>query len=423
MRRGIQTYFVFISLILLVGIVDGQTQTTLDLGLFIEEALERNPEILALKKGVSATRAQIPQAGALPDPMIKIGLLNLPVNSFDFDQEPMTGKQLMLTQRIPFPGTLGLKTEANRQMTTMAEAQLKMKENEIIRKVKEAVFNLSYLKQAISLAEDNVSTLEQFLQIAQTKYEVGKGLQQDVLRAQVELSKMNEKVIILRQKERSMKAKLNTLLDRSPGKPLQEIPEPSLTTFTYREDSLYALAVQNNPMLNMIEAKIAVARSMKGLARKGYFPQFDFSVAYTQREDILDRTMHDFFTAQVGFSLPVWFWRNQKKKVEEAEQRIWQVNDELEQAKNMVGLDIADLEIQRTEKEKLIELYRDGILIQADQSLHSALAAYQVNKVDFLTVLNIQKRLFDDKMTYERFVADHEIILAKTEEVVGKQLF
>ena len=418
-------YICAISVLLVVfnGITLAQVRMDSPLEPLIRDALQRNPEILALEKSVAASVAQIPQAGALPDPMIKFGLMNLPVNSFEFDQEPMTGKQIMLTQRLPFPGTLSLQTKVSRQMATVADTQLRSKECEVIRKVKEVCSNLIFVKQAIRITEKNLATLEQFHLLAQTKYEVGEGLQQDVLRAQVELLKMNEKIVVLRQQERSLKAMLNTFLDRSPGEPVEELPEPSFTPFTYDEDSLHVLTEANNPTLKMMKARLAAASSLKGLAGKGYFPQIDVSVAYTQREDILDRTMHDFFTAQVGFSLPLWFWRNQKKKVEAAEHRIWQVKDELENARNMVRFDIADLEIQRNEKEKLIELYRDGILLQGEQSIRSALVAYQVNKVDFLTILNMQKRLFDDETAYERIRADREIILAKIEETVGKRLF
>ena len=177
MRKRIHTIFTVVLLIILYGHVWGQTSLGASLEPLIEEALENNPEIIALRKSVSAAKAQIPQAGTLPEPILKLGVLNLPVNSFNFGQEPMTGKQVMLTQRIPFPGILRLKTDVSRQVTKMTEAYLRAKENEIVRKVKEAVFNLGYLKRAIQLAQENVTTLEQFLQIAQTKYEVGKGLQ------------------------------------------------------------------------------------------------------------------------------------------------------------------------------------------------------------------------------------------------------
>ena len=154
MRKKIHVSTVLICMTVFTVTIANQVQSNAYLESLIQEALERNPEILALRKSVSATKAQIPQAGALPDPMLKLGLLNLPVNSFDFDQEPMTGKQVMLTQRIPFPGILGLKQEVSCEVTTMTEAQLRAKENEIIRKVKEAIFNLGYLKQAFHLCPE-----------------------------------------------------------------------------------------------------------------------------------------------------------------------------------------------------------------------------------------------------------------------------
>jgi len=422
MRKGIRVSVVLMSILLSAGAALGQAPAaTLDL--YIEEALERNPEIRALEKNAAAARAEVPRAGALPDPVLKLGLMNLPVNSFDFDQEPMTGKQAMLTQRVPFPGTLGLQTDISRQMTTMAEAQLRAKENEITRKVKEVVFNLAYLKRAIRLTEENRTTIDQFLHVAQKKYEVGGGLQQDVLRAQVELSKMNEKIILLQREERSLKAMLNTLVDRPPGDSVDGVPTLAPTPVGWSEDSLVALAQEHNPTLAVMRAQIETATSMRKLAKKSYLPHFDFSVAYTQRENIMDRTMHDFFSAQVGVNLPLWFWRKQNKKVEEAGYRMTQAHEAWEAARNTVSLQIADLEIEREENERLIDLYRNAILPQGEQSLDAALTAYEVNKVDFLTLLTIQQRLFDDEMAYERVVANHEVVLAKIEEVVGKRVF
>ena len=390
---------------------------------FVREALNNNPEILALRKGVAAAHAKIPQSSTLPDPMVKLGVMNLPVNSFDFDQEPMTGKQVMLIQRFPFFGTLGLRAEISRQMASATEAELRAKENEIVRRVKEAVYNLGYFRKAIALTQKNHEILNQFAQVAMQKYEVGKGLQQDVLRAQVALSKMKEKIITLQQKVRSQEIMLNTILGRPVEDNIGNIPQAIPVAVSVAVDSLFTMSEKYSPMLAMKQARIAVESARRRLAGRSYFPHLDLSVAYTQREDIMGRTMHDFFSAQAGITLPLWFWRNQRNKTKEAGLRIEESRSEYENTRNKVHQTIADLIIILNEKSKRLSLYDKGILPLGRQSLEAALSAYSVNKVDFLALLDTQKRLFEDEMAYIRLASDHEIAKAKLEESVGKRIF
>ena len=423
MSKCVRTYKILGYAIMIASPLWSQIAESPSVEIWIQEALKNNPEILAYRKSAAAAQARIPWTGALPDPMIKLGAMNLPVNSFRFDQEPMAGKQIMLTQRFPFFGVLGLKSEVSRQMARMAEVQLRAKENELVREVKETVFNLGYLKQAMDLAQKNQNVLDQFVQIATKKYEVGKGLQQDVLRAQVALSKMTEKIIILKQKERSAKVMLNTILGRAIDHPLNEVPMPVPVSVSIEDDTLFTIAEEHSPVLAMNRARIALQSAQKKLAGRSYFPHLDLSVAYTQREDMMGSTMHDFFSAQAGFSIPLWFWRNQRNKVKEAGLRLEESWANYENTRNMIHQKIADLVILLQEKKKRIQLYREGILPQGKQSLDAATSAYAVNKVDFLTLLNNQRRLFDDEMAYERLVADHEITKAKLEEAVGKRIF
>ncbi len=390
----------------------------------IQEALRNNPEIIALQQNLLAARAQIPPMGTLPDPMIKLGAINLPVNTFHFDQEPMTGKQVMLTQRFPFFGTLAVRSELGRQKMEMAEYRLHAKENEIVRKVKESVYNIAYLKQAVVLAEKNLNILDQFVQVASTKYEVGKGLQQDVLRAQVAQSRMKEKDLILKQKERSAEVMLNTLLAREVDDPLEAIPAlEAIDVMIFEKDTLFRRSSEHNPMLGMLNAEIAAASAKKRLEKRKYFPYMDLSVAYTQRESIAGRTMPDFFTAQAGFKIPLWFWRRQIKQVKESGLQINEKKAERENMLNGIHQKLFDLMISIDEKRKRIEIYEDGILPLGKQSLEADLSAYTVDKIDFFTLLNSQKQLFNDEMDYIRLMADHEIAKAQLEEVVGERLF
>jgi cobalt-zinc-cadmium efflux system outer membrane protein len=401
----------------------GQNSGFLSLEELIHEALQNNPEIIAFQQNLQAARAEISPMGTLPDPMIKVGAINLPVNTFKFDQEPMTGKQIMLTQRFPFFGTLALKSELGRQKMKIAEYELHAKENEIIRKVKESVYNITYFKQAIVIANQNLDILDQFVQVASKKYETGKGLQQDVLRIQVVQSRMKEKIVMLEQKERSGEIMLNTLLAREADGSLDHIPTFESVVIVFEKDTVFKKSMEHNPMLGIMDAEIAAASARKRLTKRNYSPDLDITVAYTQREDIVGRIMTDFFTAQAGFSVPLWFWRRQINQVKASDMQINEKNAQRENMLNGIRQKLSDLMIQIDEIEKRIEIYKDEILPLGKQSLEADLSAYTVDKVDFFTLLNSQKQLFNDEMDYLRLIADYEITKAQLEEIVGERLF
>ena len=182
-------------------------------------------------------------------------------------------------------------------------------------------------------------------------------------------------------------------------------------------------AEQHNPQLIMQRARTAMRQAQKKTVRRSYFPHFDLSLAYTQRENVMGNTMNDFFTAQVGFTLPLWFWRNQSKKVKEAELLIDESLSNYENSLKQIQGRIADLCLILEEREKRIQLYRQGILLQGRQNLDAAVTAYEVDKIDFLSLVDSQKQLFSDEIAFARLVSDYEIVKVQIEEVVGKTVF
>ena len=166
----------------------------------IEEGLSNNPQLQAFHNKSLADEAKIPQAGSLPDPMLSLNVMNLPVDNYVFDQEPMTGKQIGVKQMFPFFGKLGLMEEIARRGAEVSEANWYDLQIQLIRNIKKVYYDLYYIDEAIITTKKNHELLVEFVSIAEKKYTVGKGVQQDVLKAQVELSKMIDRLIILNQK-------------------------------------------------------------------------------------------------------------------------------------------------------------------------------------------------------------------------------
>lgn len=420
MRITLAGLFLFL---LLGKVVWAQTEKSpVAVEALVREALERNPDLQAAYRGWQASEAIIPAEGSLPDPVLGFNLLNLPVNSFAFNQEPMTGKQITLMQKIPFPGKLGLKTDIARVQSQMNEASFREAQNRLVYQVKQLYYELFYLDRALEVIEHNRELLNQFRKLAETKYSVGSGLQQDILKIQVELLKLEEKFISLSQKRNALNLRLNALLNRS--NQIKTVPFPRLPVpeFTVEADSLLAIAREHRPLLRAWELATRKSEKQVALAKKNYFPDFTIGVTYTQRERLTNGYGGvDFFSATFNINIPLYFWRKQRKQVEQQsfriEQNQWKYRDVLKQVESEIAVVYDDLQRNL----KLLQLYHQGILPQGTQSLQSNLSAYRTDKVDFLTLLNSQMTLFNDERDYYRVLSHAYQNLARLAYLTGKE--
>ena len=149
-------------------------QAPLDLRALIDEAMAQNPSLDVLRNRMDAQRARIPQAGALMDPMLKFELSNVPLSDFDFASTPMSGKQLMLSQKLPYPGKRGIKERVAEHMTNEIEWAYQDRTGLIVNLVKQDYFNLAFIERSIEITKKNEQLLKDFVHIAEKKYEVGR---------------------------------------------------------------------------------------------------------------------------------------------------------------------------------------------------------------------------------------------------------
>jgi cobalt-zinc-cadmium efflux system outer membrane protein len=398
-------------------------QQTENLSDLVKEALDNNPGLEAAVLRTQSAEKVISQAGALPDPQLNLGFLNLPVNSFAFNQEPMTGKLIGLMQMFPFPGKQGLAKEMAEFEATAVKYQQEEVRNQIVQMVKTAYYNIFAVDRALETVQKNQALLEQFIRIVETKYSTGTGLQQDVLRAQVEFSKLEDDLIMWQQKRRAAIARLNAILNRPMdsefAQTAREVALPDTQAF---ESSVEAIE-QHRPLLLAWKERIQKAEASVKLAHRDYWPNFSVGASYNQRNNLSNgAVMHDFFSTTLSFSIPLFFKNKQGAKVAEKELALSALHS---QYKNVYISILSDLESTEAEMErnrKRVELYRGGILIQAQQSLESAQAGYQVGKVDFLTLINNWMMLQNYEMQYFFAMADFHKALANYELIIGGRL-
>ncbi len=393
------------------------------LNALIDEAINNNPEIKSFREKMNVYKERPSQAGSLDNPRLKLSIMNLPTDSFSFEQEAMTQKQISIMQRFPFPGKLKLKGSISESELDIVKEEYKERINNLIKEVKVAYQNLLFINNALEITEKNRDLLREFVRIAETRYAVGTGIQQDVLKAQVELSKMINQLIILEQKRKTAEARLNTLLYRPPQIPFTEIGQIKQTVFKVTFEDLQKIAEENRPVLIGLKHLVERFRLAVKFSEKDYYPDFDVGIAYGQRDNSPTVERADFFTASVTINIPLWYKTKESRKVAEEKANIRRVQEEYNSKKNDIYFQIKDIlaEIEKNNEE--IELLKTGLIPQSRASLQSAMSGYEVNKVDFLTLVNNQITLFNQEIDYYRAITDHENKLAELEAAMGKRLF
>jgi outer membrane protein TolC len=408
----------------------------------VARALATSPIIRSANQRIDAARARIGPATARPDPMVMAGIQNLPISRPGFSSDEMTMKMVGASQTILYPGKLALRRIAAEREVDVARVGLEVSRKRVARDVKDAYYELAFLDRALAIVERNEDVLGTFTRTTEARYGAGVSGQQDVLKARVEAARLAETASDLTEQRRAAIARLNAQLSRPSEEPVPpaEIPAVLLRaaagdsnqvpTFTSAalgaraSDSplhsladLQQLAIENSPELREHEAMIAVQAARVEVARKEYLPDFDLSAQYGQRN-----RLPDMVSVTVSLAVPLQRSRKQDQVVAEASTTLAALREEhqtkVNEVRNEVARLVSELERSRTQ----LALTRRAILPQARASLSSALASYQVGKVEFLTVLDNQSTVFTYETEYYRAIADFAKNLAELERVVGVEV-
>ncbi len=386
----------------------------------IKEAVENSPRIEAALRQYQAAEQKISQAGALPDPQVTLGLMNLPVNSFAFDQEPMTGKLIGIMQMFPFPGKQALATSmATLEASTMKHLEEEAR-NQLVQAVRRVYYEIFAVDRARETTGKNLELLRQFARIAETRYATGSGLQQDVLRAQVEMSRLEDSMIMWDQKRHILEARLNALLNRPVGSGLDTTPPDLSLPGTGPPQIPAEQVVQTRPLLRAWTDRLEKAGIAIKFASRDRWPNFTVGASYAQRDNLANGAlMHDFFSATISLNIPLYAKRKQGAKVAEKELDLAAAEAEYRNVLNAVAADLESASAGLEQSRKRVHLFEGGILLQARQSLESARAGYETGKVDFLTLINNAVTVENYEQQYYFALADYFKALADFEYAAG----
>ena len=382
-------------------------QNTLDS--LVSRALSVSPKLKMLQLKYSAAESRINVNSNLPDPMLTLGLMNLPTNSFSFTQEPMTGKIIGLSQAIPFPGKLGSIADVSEKDAEIVKQEIDDARNEIVKNVSQNYYELIFVRKAIDVANENLKLLSEIAKVVRTNYTVAKASQQNLFKVELEITDLNNKIDELKSKENSLTAMINAQLLRSQDIPVitGNLPEVQFHEFSQKE--LDSLAVQNRPFLSGIQLAKKKAELQEKLAEYDYYPNFNVSVQYSQRDRIakINTPLADFASFMVGISLPLNYGGKVSSKIEETEamQDMYQeqYNLSLQMLNSNFGTAVSNLNSLRDR----IELVEQAQLPQAQQTYSAALSSYQVGRIDFINVIDSQNKLYQVETNLYRLKTDY----------------
>ncbi|NUO07296.1 MAG: TolC family protein [Candidatus Brocadia sp.] len=395
-----------------------ETAAPLDLKWLIQESIEHNPEIIAAQKRLNAAKSKISQAKSLEDPTVRAGSYDMSNHPFNFNgQTEMLQQRYSISQRIPFPGKLHLRNEVATEEANMVEKDLLAKIQEITALVKSAFYELYYINNAIDITEESRNLLRKFARVAETKYSVGKVTQRDALAAQVELSTLANNLIILNKEKGSVIARLNSLLDRPTQTPLGKPRSFEKHTLHLTIEELEELAVKNRPELKRFDHAVKKNEANLKLSKKDYyFADFEPMVEYMQEDK-----RSDTWASAITINVP-WLWSKNRLKVKESKEDLSAAKSDYRFINNKTLFEVKDFLVRIQSSESTVNLYKTGVIPQAEQSLKAARIGYETDRLDFLTLIDSQRILLNASLLYYRALADFEQNLANLERAVGMQL-
>ena len=417
-----------------------------ELAALLLEADSANPEIAVAQRLAEAASARVSQAGALPDPMLGVGLMNVPVTRPGIGNDVMTMAQIRVAAELPWPGKLGLREDVARLRADAAASDVEVVRQRVRAAVRSAYYGVYFLDRALDVTARNETVLAALASVTSAKYGVGTAAQPDVLRAQVERTRLSDQLVALREERVSAVARLNALLARPTEAALTttDLPEavrsaalaapengPTFVAVALADlarstgpgndipslRELQGVALESNPMLEAHRRRVASQERALALAERAGLPDVSVTAGYSQRAGF-----GDFFDVMVSAPVPIFAGRKQGQGVVEQAATLGEHEERHAAMVHELNTEIGSLVAALTRTRTQLVLLADAILPQARAGLESATASYQVGRVDFLTLLDAQVAVFRHELDYHRLLADFATDLASLERAVGTEV-
>ncbi len=415
-----------VLLIAALSVINAQNKTPdkQDLEWLINKAISVSPEIKMLEAKYRVAKSQIEIGTNLPDPVLTLGLANLPVNSFSFTQEPMTGKVIGLTQAIPFPGALSSAAGVKAVDTSIIRQNIIDLKNKIRKEVAGLYFSLQFVRENIRFANESIGLLKQISDVVRQKYDVGSASLQNLVQVEVQITRVKDKIESLKSEERALLAKLNAYLLRKGTGEIQTGKIQPIKFLETSTESLVRIATENRPQLQSLKLSVKKAQLMKEQAEYSFYPNFKLGLQYSQRDynSVTSTDFVDFFSVLVGISLPINYGGKKTEQVNRAVHLGSLYNEQYNLAVQKLQQTFGTVNSKLLEMFNREELITDQLLPQAQQAYKAAIADYQVGKIDFANVIKAENDILNIKTELAKIRTDYYKNLFTIEYLAGTEL-
>ena len=386
----------------------------------VKEAEQNNPQILAARRGWQAA-SQVPsQVSTLPDPQVMVQQMSAgtPLPFDGFHSVEMTYLGFGVSQSIPYPGKLRLRGEIARRKADTLQQQSDAVLRKVVEQVKTAYYRLGYVQQTLSILSKDEQLLDQIEKIAEVRYRTGQGNQQDVLKAQLQKTKLLRDATQYRQQQQTRQAQLKQLLNRPQDSAAIVADKLTETQLPFSSDDLLAAVRTGNSEVGAQHEMVQDRSLQVELARKDFYP--DFNVEYLYQHTAAP--FPERYMLSVGVKLPIFRSRRQRPEVAEAAEQLNSARRTYEAQVQQTYFQVRDQYLVADSDSKVLKIYRDGLIPQATATFQAGLVAYQSAQQDFQTLLSSFLDVFNLDIEYWRTLAEHESALARLEQLTGLQI-
>ncbi|MDR0843048.1 MAG: TolC family protein [Acidobacteriota bacterium] len=391
----------------------------LRLDALIEQVLAHNPELQAARKRWEAAQKRPGQERSLPDPNIGLGwsAAGAPYPGAGLGTEMSANVGVTLSQMLPFPGKLGLRGGIAEKEATAESFLFTGAGRNLVARCKTAFYELQYIYEALDVLDRNRTLLERLAQSVRIRYESGEAAQQDLIKAQLEITLLETRALELERLRQGATAEINALLNQDVASPLAR-PEPPTNLpdlpFLPSFEALQSSALQSAPEIRAQRSVIDGRQLALELARRESYPDFEVMGGYFNQG-----SMKDMWEFRVQMNLPIFSANKRRLAVEEAAAGLGEVQKSYRASEQAVSFQLRDQYLEAENAHKLMELYAVGIIPQASLALESSLLNYGAGKLDFLSVFANFTAILENEINYCKSRAQYLQALARLEELAG----
>jgi outer membrane protein TolC len=386
----------------------------------LDEARRSNPDILAARRAWQAA-AQVPtQVTTMPDPTVSVQHLSVgsPRPFAGFSNSDFAYIGLGISQDLPYPGKLKLKGEAAREDAAIARDKLDTVTRSVLQQVKEAYFQLASIQETLAVLDRDGRLLEQIESIADARYRVGQGVQQDVLKAQLERTKLLRETASQRQLLSSIHVQLTKLLNRPADWPDLRADQLVESPLRYTAEELLARAREQNPAVASQQEMVKRQSLGVEMARRDRYP--DFNVQYTWQHTA--DQFRDYYMVSFSARLPIYRSRKLNPELAQATEELGRSEREYESQIQAAYFDVREQYLAAQTASQLLTIYREGLIPQALAAYQAGLVAYQGGRQDLETLLSSVMDVLNFDQEYWKTLAEHETALSRIEQITGLAL-